>query len=96
MGIFIIYLYLIILACPLPYALRKDLTKHSIASKDTAKRDFSRNLENDNYIIIYFNEKCSYFFGFQNEYRNNITYIIDEKTGYKYLSEEYLSANDGY
>ena len=90
MKIFIIYLYLIILVCPLPYALRKDLTKHSLTSKDSAKKEFLRNLENDNYIIIYFNKDCYYPSGFTNIFRNNISYIFNDKTKMKYSGQEYL------
>ena len=41
-----------------------------------------RNLENDNYIILYFNRDCSYTSGFVNVYRNDIDFIISGNKNY--------------
>ena len=89
MGIFFIYFYLIALIRSAPHNLGKNLSRFNIASKDSIKVR-SRNLENDNYIIIYFNKDCYYPSGFTNIFRNNISYIFNDKTKMKYSGQEYL------
>ena len=66
-------LYFILLIAFVSCNLRKDLTKFNISNK------VIRNLENKNYIIIYFNQNCSYPSGFGNIYRNNIDFIVNEE-----------------
>ena len=58
---------------------------------------FVGNLNNDNYIIIYFNQSCSYPSGFGNQFRNHINYIVnEEKNDHKYESKEELFVNSGF
>ena len=44
---------------------------------------FKRYLNDDNYIILYFNHDCTYSSGFGNSRRNDIDFIIEENKKYK-------------
>ena len=84
-NIFIKYLYFILLIRFVSSNLGKNFTKFIIND------NFLRDLETDNYIIIYFNQSCNYLSGFENQYRNNISFIInEEEKDYKYTSKEEL------
>ena len=55
-SILIMILYLFILIGLLPHNLGKNLTKFKITNKNNAKAKVPRNLESDNYIVLYFNK----------------------------------------
>ena len=58
---------------------------------------FKRNLDYDNYIILYFNKDCYYPYGFVNIYRNDIDFIINKKNKKKkYTKEESLNVTKDY
>ena len=46
--------------------------------------------EYDSYMLLYFKEDCNYSRGFKNEYRNNISFIINRKNNSKLKSEDEL------
>ena len=46
--------------------------------------------EYDTYIVLYFKEDCSYSEGFKNNYRSNISYILNRENNNKLTSEETL------
>ena len=81
MSILVITLFLFISVIPIPYILRKNLIKLKNINKDKVNKENNhvpRNLENDNYIILYYNKDCYYNYGFLNKYRNGIDFIIIE------------------
>ena len=55
--------------------LEKNLTKFKMLYKDNVNISISRNLEKDNYIVLYFIQDCNYSSGFVNEYRYDIYFI---------------------
>ena len=58
---------------------------------------FQSYLDNDNYIILYFNKDCYYSYGFVNEYRNDIDFIINENNkNIIYTKEESLNVIKDY
>ena len=60
-------------------------------------REVQRNLDYDNYIILYFNKDCYYPYGFVNIYRNDIDFIINKKNKKKkYTKEESLNVTKDY
>ena len=85
-----INLFLIILVMPKPHNIRKNLKNSNVINKDSsnnANEQFKRNLNDDNYMILYFNQDCSYPNGFvktnnyflslfDNVYRNDVDFII--------------------
>ena len=81
MVFFSINISLIILIILVSYSKGKNLTILNMINKDnvnSVNSQIPRNLENDNYILLYFNQDCSYSSGFVNEYRNEIDFIINE------------------
>ena len=63
-----------------------------MTSKDSFNGKAPRNLENDNSIIIYFNQDYDYTYGFHNRY--NKYFIINQKNNNKkYTSKELLPVN---
>ena len=54
----------------------------------------SRNLENndksDNYILLYFKKNCSYPIGFKNDFRNDISFIINRENNLLLTNEQTL------
>ena len=91
---FVMNLYLIILE---GFNFRKDLIKFKMANKDSIDKKFPRNLEYDNYIVLYFNKDCYYASGFQNIKRDNINFIINEEYKYnKYTSSQALYIHKGF
>ena len=69
---------LIILLVSASQILGKNLTKFKMLHKDNVNISISRNLEKDNYIVLYFNQDCNYSSGFANEYRSDIDFIINK------------------
>ena len=57
--------------------LGKNFTKFKMLYKDNINSPTSRNLENDNYIVLYFNQDCNYSSGFVNQFRYDIDFIIN-------------------
>ena len=58
MDILMIYLFLIILVIPKPHNRKKNLNILKLINKKRANnmnKQFKRNLDNDNYMILYFN-----------------------------------------
>ena len=89
MRIFVISLYLIILVRSVPHNLRKDFTKFNMENKDSSYSKAQRNLGNDNYILLYFNQSFYLTVGFGNSYRSDIDYIINvENTNVKYSKKD--------
>ena len=95
-----IYLFFFRFVMPIPHKLRKDLAKLKMINKDRVnglKSQISRNLENDNYIVLYFTQDCYYSSGFVNEYRNDIDFIINENNkNIKYTKEEQFYVRKDY
>ena len=95
--IFVISLFFIILVRSVPHNLGKDLTKINMKDKDNSYSKAQRNLKNDNYIVLYFNQDCYYSSGFVNDYRKDIDYIINAKINYKeYTKKDPLSVYKGF
>ena len=91
---FVMNLYFIILE---GFNFRKDLIKFKMTDKDSVDKKISRNLENDNYIVIYFNQDCYYGSGFQNIKRDNIDFIINEEyKNNRYTSSQALYIHKGF
>ena len=95
-----IYLFFFRFVMPIPHESKKDLTKLKMINKDSInelKSQISRNLENDNYIVLYFTQDCYYSSGFVNEYRNDIDFIINENNkNIKYTKEEPFNVIKAY
>jgi len=97
MRSFVISLYLIILVRSEPHNLGKDLTKFNLKDKDSSYSKAQRNLGNDNYIVLYFNQDCNYSSGFVNDYRKDIDYIINVKNrNRKYKKDDPLYVYKGF
>ena len=96
-SILITILNIFILIGSLPHNLGNKLTKLKIPIKNSPKEKTPRNLESDNYIVLYFNQDFSYSGGFQNSVRDNISYIINQKYQYKkYTSLDVLDVYKGF
>ena len=95
-----VILFLFKLVIIAPNILRQDLTKFKMINKDNinnVKRQITRNLEKDNYIVLYFIQDCYYSSGFVNEYRNDIDFIINENNkNIKYTKEEPFNVKKDY
>ena len=82
MSLIIIYLSLIILVLPKPYSIGKNLNNLNMINKDKVNKmndRFKRNLNDDNFMILYFNQDCQYSsgFGLESTYRNDVDFIIN-------------------
>ena len=82
MSLIIIYLSLIILVLPKPYSIGKYLNNLNMINKDKVNKmndRFKRNLNDDNFMILYFNQDCQYSsgFGLESRYRNDVDFIIN-------------------
>ena len=44
----------------------------------------------DNFMVLYYKEDCYYYDGFQNEFRYNISFVINRENNYNLTSEEEL------
>ena len=82
MSLIIIYLSLIILVLPKPYSIGKYLNNLNMINKDKVNKmndRFKRNLNDDNFMILYFNQDCQYSsgFGLESTYRNDVDFIIN-------------------
>ena len=71
--LFIIILHFFILE---GFSFTRNVSKNKRTNKYITNKAFPRNLEDDNYIIIIFNQDCYYSSGFLNIKRHNIDYII--------------------
>ena len=82
MSLVIICLSLIILVLPKPYSIGKYLNNLNMINKDKVNKmndRFKRNLNDDNFMILYFNQDCQYSsgFGLESTYRNDVDFIIN-------------------
>ena len=50
----------------------------------------------DSYMVLYFKEDCNYSKGFKNNYRKNISFIINRENDYNLTSEETLIIHKGF
>ena len=100
MDILSINLFLIIVLISSPLIFGKNITKLKMINKDNIlniNNQKRRNVENDNYIILYFNQDCNYSYGFINYYRYDIDYIINKNNkNIKYKGEEPLNVKKEY
>ena len=64
--------------------------------QENLQRGLAKLEEYDTYIILYFKEDCNYSEGFKNEYRNNISFIIERENNTKLNSEETLFINKNF
>ena len=91
---------LIILIVVASNALGKHLTTNKKVETYNSKENAPRNLQEannyDSYIILKFNEDCSYSNGFKNNYRNDISYIINKESNARITSEEKLEINKDF
>ena len=88
---------LIILLVYASQMLGKNFTKFKMLHKDNVNISTSRNLEKDNYIILYFNQDCNYSSGFVNEFRYDIDFIINKKNrNIKYKKESPFNVTKDY
>ena len=77
--------------------LGKNFTKFKMLYKDNINSPTSRNLENDNYIVLYFNQDCNYSSGFVNDFRYDIDFIINKKNiNIKYEKESPFNVTKSY
>ena len=85
-----------LLICFTSIILGKSFTKFqnkgidSINSEKSFLRELEKKNEYDSYIVLYFKEDCSYSEGFKNNYRSNISYILNRENNNKLTSEEIL------
>ena len=87
---------IILLVSPLQI-LGKNLTKFKMLYKDNVIISISRNLEKDNYIVLYFNQDCNHSSGFANEYRSDIDFIINKiNINIKYKKESPFNVTKDY
>ena len=87
---------IIFLISPLPI-LGKNKTKFKMLHKDNVNFSTSRNLEEDNYIVLNFNRKCNYSSGFSNYFRYDINFIINKKNiSIKYKKESPFNVTKDY
>ena len=87
---------IIFLISPLPI-LGKNKTKFKMLHKDNVNFSTSRNLEEDNYIVLYFNRKCYYSSGFLNYFRYDIDFIVNKKNiSIKYKKESPFNVTKDY
>jgi len=82
MSLIIIYYSLFILVLPKPYSIGKYLNNLNMINKDKVNKmndRFKRNLNDDNFMILYFNQDCQYSsgFGLESTYRNDVDFIIN-------------------
>ena len=63
--------------------LGKDLKNLKIEEEVSVHSHTPRNLENNNYIVLYFNHDFFYSSGFVNEYRNDIDFFINKRINMK-------------
>ena len=88
---------IIILLVSSSQMLGKNLTKFKMLYKDNINSSTSRNLEEDNYIVLYFNQDCNYSSGFVNEFRYDIDFIINKKNrNIKYEKESPFNVTKDY
>ena len=62
-------------------------------------KNISRNLQYTHYITIYFNQDVNYPYGFKNNYRPAIDYLVKEeekRQGFQYLNTDRLSVIKGF
>ena len=59
-------------------------------SKDNVNIQTPRNLENDNYMVLYFNQDCEYAHGFAYFERYDIDFIIDRKNNINMVQKVHL------
>ena len=70
MSILMINLSLIILVMSKPISKFRNASNLKIINKESANglnEQFKRNLNDDNYMILYFNQDCKYSSGFTNK-----------------------------
>ena len=92
--LFIIILHFFILE---GFSFARNIPKYKRTNKYITNKAFPRNLEDDNYIIIIFNQDCYYSSGFLNIKRHNIDYIINEENkNIQYTSTQTLNIHKGY
>ena len=98
----LLLLSLILSLASLSYVLRQFLTqfkKRKIRIVNLDKNNL-RNLEMankyDNYVVLFFKEDCNYSKGFKNDYRNEISFIVNRKNNAKLTSEEALIINKDF
>ena len=70
--------------------------KYDGRKEDIYKRGLAKLEEYDTYIILYYKEDCNYSEGFKNEYRNNISFIIQRENNTKFTDEETLVINKNF
>ena len=87
---------LIIFSISASQILGKNLTKYKIINENNMEGQTPRNLESDNYMVIYFNKDCKYSSGFVNIFRNDIDFIINKKNYLKYKKESPFSVTKDY
>jgi len=59
-------------------------------NEENHPRSLEEQKEYDSYMLLYFKKDCNYSSGFKNEYRNNISFIINRKNNSKLKSEDEL------
>ena len=60
------------------------------------KRYLDNDDENDSYMVLYFKENVNYPWGFKNDYRKNINFIINRENNARLTSEEALTINKDF
>ena len=97
MAILVVNLLLIISVMSSSHNFRKNLTMFELINQDSVNSMIGltqRKLETDNYIVLYFEQDCSYSSGFVNGYRNDIDFIINKNK--KYTKEEPFDVTKDY
>ena len=90
------FILLVILVFSESKKLGKGLRGSKMEDKYRVYSHNPRNLENNNYIVLYFNHDCLYSSGFVNEYRNDIDFIINRRNNMKYNKGEPFSVVKGF
>ena len=93
-------LSLTILVLPKPHSIGKNLNNLKIVNKNNindVNEQFKRNLNDHNYMILYFNQDCYYSSGFVNTFRTDVDFIIiGNNKNKKYTKNEPFSVTKGY
>ena len=96
LEIFVLIYISIIFEIPKTYILGITSSRFEEINKvNNLGRDLEEVNEYDSYIVLYFNQDCNYLLGFQNDYRNDVSFIINEENNDKLTCEDELIIHKG-
>ena len=95
LEIFILIYTSIIFEIPKTYALGISSSRLKEINNHNTGRYLEDVNEYDSYIVLYFNQDCNYSLGFQNYYRNDVSFIINKENNDKLTCEDELMIHKG-